>query len=451
MVRQAISSVNFGEEAKYIMRGMSEIANCPDKLWPGLILQEKPYIILNKEDETSIVVSHRYCKPPSYRSPKPTEFTKDHLKTEYYGFTKINGNGAIIIPVNSATSMYARFMEPEQVRKINLEILVHEAFHQCDQRHSHWKRRHSLKQRFSIDAEDCTPRKYRAHVRYYLEKALEAEVNSEEYNTALRQAAYWNRKYIDNFPEEFKIANSTDIIEGSAKFVGLMAVALKEKGCQATDEELQKAFLEHYLNEPTPVIMPSPDAESYSIGSLSAALLAKSSFPEWQKKVENDSSPVQLLLKDKTPLQTPEAPEIEKACRFFENTIKARKFDVENINKTLESEDYIALSIPHTHETQKSTISMMGNANKGIKEGYSRAILNASSMVDTGSSKVAFDHVHVLKPKNAKNQCGSNQSVILIPKHSFSSREGDSIFHINFSGEKDRITSDGKKERWIFL
>ena len=440
IVRQDFPSVNLSKDAQYIVDGMSEITNCPERLWPDLILHEKPYIILDKKNKTPMVVSHKYCKAPSYRSPKFEEFTKDHLKVEFYGVTRINGDETIIIPVNSEDSLYTKFMKPEQIRKKNLEVLVHEAFHNCDQKNSHWNRKHIMNKRFSMDADDCTPRKYRSHVRYYLEKALKAKENSDKYSTALRQASYWHKKYIDNFPEELKIADAADAIEGSADFVGKMAVALKEKGCQATDKELQEAFLKHYFNAINPIIMPSPSMESYSIGSLSSALLARSSFSEWQKKIKDGNSPVQLLLKNVSPLQTAEVPEIKKACRTFDRTAKARKLEVENINKTLESENYIALSITHTHNTQKGTIQMVGHANKGIKNGYSKAILNASSIVNTGSSKIAFKHAHVLKPKNANNQCGSDQSVILIPKRGFSSEEGSSIYRINLSEEKDIIT-----------
>ena len=450
VVRQATPSANLSEEAQYVVDGMSEVANCPNRLWPGLILGERPYIIFDKKSKTPVVVSHRYCSAPSYRPPNSTEFQTDHLKTEVFSFTEIEGNNAVIISVSSINDMFANIdpeklkeMGPERVKKMklrikqgNLETLVHEAFHSCDQDHGGWNMK-DVKVgggRFSRDSEDCTPRKYRAHVRHYLEKALKEKVNSDEYNKALRQASYWNKKYINEFPEEFKMANVTDIMEGSAEFVGNMAVVLKEKGCQATDKELQEAFLGNYFDTKPPVeILFTPDAESYVIGSLSAALLAKSSFPNWQKKVENKQSPVQLLLTDVPPLQTSEVPAIRDGCRIFENVKKAREFDVQNINKAVESEDYIALSITHTPETRKTAMGMLGHANKGT--------LNAGTVLDTGSSEVHFTNVHLLEPKNESrsNQCGDNQAVILVPKSSLSFKEGSSVSQVKFSGKKDMM------------
>lgn len=468
-IAQQVLAVNLSEEAQYIVDGMTEIANCPERLWPGLILNERPYIILDKKNQASIVVSHRYCGVPSYRVPKPTEFTKDHINTEGFSVTSINSNRAIVIPVNFPQPPIPPDLSPEIKERIELmakerktdrfNLLVHEAFHNCDQVHPSWKKTDSMAKRFGND-DDCTPRKYRAHMKYYLEKALKEETNSKEYNTALRQAAYWNKKYINEFPEELELTNALDAIEGSAEFVGNMAVVLKTKGCRATDKELQEGFSDHYFHKmtlmeklslkPPSKILPA-ELETYFIGSLSSALLTRVSSPEWQKKIKNNTSPTQLLLKDVSPLQTAEISGIKEGCVSIENAAKARKFGLDNINTTLNSEDYIALSVTFTKETQKTSMNFTEGVSKGIDKGYDRAKLNLSTILNTGPSNIILNGMQMLTPENSKNKCGDSQVVVLVPKSSLSVRKGNSVSQINFSGEKDFIDNQtGEKSKMDF-
>ena len=214
--------------------------------------------------------------------------------------------------------------------------------------------------------------------------------------------------------------------------------------------QLNAAYAEQYFKGrgKYPKVLPFPDAESYNIGSLASALLEKSLSLEWQKKVAEGISPVQLLLEKVSPLEsTTEIPEIETGCRAFENMEKHRAISLENIKNQLESEDYIALSITYTKETRKGTIRMMGNASSGLK-GYDQALLDVQTAVDTGASDIAFSNVHLLRPEKTVNKCGNNQRVILIPRRAVSIKQNSSVSEIDFSEEKDTINNaTGKKTK----
>ena len=437
---------NFSETTQYIIKSMSEIAKCPNRIWPDLMLAQSPYIILDKSTKTSVVISHNEHGVPSYRLPEAGEITEQHLKydgnkTPSFNTTLINGTKRVIIFLDSRKNDSVRKKES------SLELLLHEAFHTVDQKFPRWKSSFNLKSRFTEETATCTPRKYRGHVKYYLEKALRENTNSKNYKIFLQKATYWHKKYTKNFPEELKIVNKTDISEGTAEFVETMGYVLAKKGCQATKKELLKEFTEHYFNTKNfPKLTEYPDLESYSIGSLSSALLERNSFPDWQKKVENNTSPVKLLLSDIPPIQSSEISEIKKGCRRFDNKFQFKRFSVNQINKMLESESYIALSIRIPTETD-GVMAIYGNASKGFKEEYGHALLSVSSYFYTDFSKLTYKNIHKLYPKTKgtnqhQNPCGNIQTIFLIPKKSIYLKGKNNLFQVHFSGERETISSD---------
>ena len=445
---QALQFEKLSTRVLYIIQSMSDIARCPDRIWPDLRLTEEPYIVLDKSKDTATVVTHDSCGNPSYRSPSDSEVTRDYFESKNpFEFTSINDKRRVIIKWSENKE---DFLFPITATEA-FSLLVHEAFHACDQSHEHWKKDDLKIDRFSQKTEECTPRKYRAYIRYYLEKALKKNVNSRGYKKALRKAAWWNKKYKENFPEEVKAAEAADIIEGSAEFVTIRANALLQEGCQASEEELQKAYSKHYFNNrgKYPKILSTPDFEAYNIGSLASALLENSSSPQWQKKVTEGTSPVQLLLEEVSPRKTTrKVREIEDGCRVFESGKKHREFSVQNINNQLQSENYIALSITHTQETRKGgTFALRGSASSGL-EGYEQAYLDASMKIDTGSSHITLKDVHLLSPEITLNECGIFQGVVLIPESAISEEEGNSAYTIDLSKKKDTISNmTGKKEK----
>ena len=85
---------------------MSEIAKCPNRIWPDLMLAQSPYIILDKSTKTSVVISHNEHGVPSYRLPEAGEITEQHLKydgnkTPSFNTTLINGTKRVIIFLDS--------------------------------------------------------------------------------------------------------------------------------------------------------------------------------------------------------------------------------------------------------------------------------------------------------------------------------------------------------------
>ena len=456
-VGQALHKEKLSEKAQYITNSMSSIAHCPDRIWPDLILTQKPYIILDKSNNTANVVTHDECGNPSYRPPTSSELTEDHLKSKSpYNVTSINGKDRVIIRVPESPSsppMTKESSSPPPMTKESLfGLLVHEAFHVCDQ-FEHWKIDHALvAERFSRKTKGCDPRKHRAYIRYYLEEALKADVNSKAYKRALQKASWWNQEYKNKYPEEFEAVNVTDTTEGSAEFVSVQARALLEKGCQAKKEELNTAYTELYFKGRGNYqkVLPAPDIESYFVGSLASALLERSSSPKWQEKVTKGASPVQLLLKESSALKsTKKIQEIEDGCRFLEEIERGKKLVLKNIKGHLDSEDYVALSITYTRETSKDGFSMtMGSMAAEELEGYNQALLGTGATLDTGESDIAFSNVHLLRPDKTVNKCGKDQIIILIPREAVSvNKEDSSISEINFSEEKTDSKRNNRKTK----
>ena len=443
---QTLLSAGLNEDARHIIDSMSKISECPERIWPGLALTRTPYIVLDKKTRFAAIISHDECGRPSYRTPSGGEVTEAHFQSAA-GFEPavIDSKKGVSISLPEESDP----RPPEQKREQAFSLLVHEAFHICDQTGKDWKEHHSLKDRFRQNAEGCEPRKHRAHVRHYLEEAMKSDPHSENRRTALQKAAWWNEQYKNKFPEEFKVAKTIDTSEGSAEFVTIRALAVRDKGCRASEEELRKSWAENYFKTrgKEPKILMSVDAESYSIGALSVALLEASGPPHWRKKIKGGRSPTELLLKDASPpIKTPEMPEIQAACRFFEMIGQYRDFSVKAISQMLESEDYAALSFPATKETM-GPYSMRGIANKGIQE-YELARLNAGSQIDTGPSKITFTNSHLLTPEKGANDCGKNQKVVLIPKSTLFTTKGE-VSLIDFSGEKDDLDMTKGKIRKI--
>ena len=144
---------------------MSVINQCPEKVWPNLALHKRPYVVNEQGNEYIIVTHPPHCSKPVYHHPD-FKLLKELQKIISFGDVLIDGKPSMAIKT------VFLFLHKKKLRaKRDFKSLIHEAFHHIDQ--NLWPVKKSIKERFTQKREmDCTPRKYRALVRYYLKEAL---------------------------------------------------------------------------------------------------------------------------------------------------------------------------------------------------------------------------------------------------------------------------------------
>ena len=250
-------------------------------------LHSHPYIVLDKEAGNQLtVVNHSDCNnKPYYREPTELELQQMPETIRGYDVMPLEGKNVITISIGEPIDreglfkyLLQSFQEMESVaigpyltvtkdefqknsdatlekiaKKFKekgkmdaFKLLVHESFHHIDQE-DQWHMNTSLSNRFSTSTEPgCTPRKYRGFINYYLQQALKSN-STERTQDALSKAAYWNRKYQEEFPKNASISTILDNTEGGAVFVAQMAMAIVATGCEAPIHELREAFQKDFF------------------------------------------------------------------------------------------------------------------------------------------------------------------------------------------------------------
>lgn len=143
-------------------------------------------------------------------------------------------------------------------------------------------------------------------LRVHLMKALNAAVmDYENVDSPLEAAKYWSDRYDSEYEAESKLAKSSDIIEGSARYFDMAMNVTSSLGLNATKEE-RLTLYQRLLTSDYDIDVRYDgygDSESYDLGGLSGILLEMEGRDGWQKRVEKGESPVDILLENVEPVE----------------------------------------------------------------------------------------------------------------------------------------------------
>jgi len=169
---------------------------------------------------------------------------------------------------------------------------------------------------------------------------------------ALGAARYWRDQLVKRFPEEARLRDALDTIEGTAEYVENIGTALGTMGCDVTESELIDRAKELYSKQQEGLARDAGfqldlASESYQVGFLTGLLLRQRNVPSWQEQVSRGTTPSELLLRDVQPIaQDDDAKLIAKTRKSFE--LENRKLGelIEPFFQRMQSRDCYVLSIP---------------------------------------------------------------------------------------------------------
>lgn len=317
----------------------------------------------------------------------------------------------------SAQTSRAHVSEADQA----VNLLMHEAFHNVDQNPSHacnhgstpWNslskesRRHLqgvLPNERDNERMESQSMAYRAAMIYNLRKALETPSRRQAY---MREAARWYNKWQKEFGTAVEALRGVDRQEGSASYVGSMAAAIGEAGCQ--DSESRRASFLRQTGSKLITVPTSVDAQAYGLGAGAGALLDALGDPSWKQKVMQGKTPMEVLaetLAEKPPQSPQPVPGMSESQTAYDN-----------LNRCLKNETLSSVREAYSNPTEYVAVAIKIESTLGHPAGPFLLGENSWQLSSYGSDVLGFDMKNWPQVRSGQNACGTGTySIILVPK-----------------------------------
>lgn len=209
-----------------------------------------------------------------------------------YSFPTFEGKDAVAFYLFDDDSKNFGDRRDKQV----FQTIVHEGFHKFGQ--AGWSSS-EVNQRGTLYPISATPRLYR---RMIFDRMKEYFISGGASTDSLSKAAYWNAKWKSQFPDEYKA--SMDRIEGTARFVEVLAPVVASGGCQMSEADVYAGIVAALNTEMGFSVAGSSfqlDSEGYDVGSLAGFILRFiNRDATWYDRVAKGSSPLDVLLSNVT-------------------------------------------------------------------------------------------------------------------------------------------------------
>lgn len=263
---------------------LTVMTECPDRVWPDYSWKkyqvvfadssQQNAVLWNRQSETSSQPSLTVLPASTFTRLAPGGFASAQYKGAYTFLTfRSNSDGAYGLVFRT----------------------IHEVFHDTAQ---------SRMQQQSFRGESY-PENWRArYYRFEMIRELRQAVltGRAEY---VRAGAFWNHRLISEFPADDDITRPTDVLEGSAEYVGRIGAALAFLGCNATEQRLMD---EVKLSAGSDAVSFFKEGESYRIGFLAGLILRMQHRPGWEKRVASGQRIADILFENVEPEARPEDP-----------------------------------------------------------------------------------------------------------------------------------------------
>lgn len=258
-----------------VRHARESMVNCPERIWTGFNWKDLNLVLVYPSKEQSWIWSVSIDKI----SVIDNRLLSPRTLGSSYDFFEWANLPSLSINVEHDDDIYG--------------LAVHEFFH--DQGQKNWKpvekKTESRGLAYPLQA---NPRFYR---RMLLENLY--DYFSKENFVSLIKARFWHDLLIKEFPNETELA--TDRIEGSAEYVEMMAMAISEVGCSASEDTLKNEamkHLDHRYRRLTDPQFTGFDYEGYVIGGLATLILRFSdlNMKAWTQAFVNGVTPIEQLL-----------------------------------------------------------------------------------------------------------------------------------------------------------
>lgn len=306
-----------------------KVSQCTERLWPDFTWKDLQILVVDPAQESLPILDGTTGEVT--RLPSKDFQHQAELRAAFSFFTE---KGKQWMSVN--TDFGAHLRDSLQFFGFG----VHESFHRLAQKN--WVIKDGG--RGTLLPVRWEPRYFRA----MLENNLRDFLKSGDVQS-LRHAAYWYRQWTQKAPSE--VQSTTDGYEGTAHYVEILSMGLAEFGCQITEDSLKEKVLQEVAASWSLLQVKggmSLDAEGYALGGLAGWILRwKKRVPDWQKRVAQGETPLDVLLGSVTPLfEDTDAAVAED----FKETATSKQDEADmalgETYKNLDSVDLVMLSFP---------------------------------------------------------------------------------------------------------
>lgn len=257
-----LSSFAYADSIEDIRNKLNRtVYDCPERIWPGLNWSTKPIILVDKAEDRAVLIN-----AGSFEN-LPASVAQNMQSTFEFGVWQ--SQPALYVDVSEADSEFDFF-----------ELTVHEAFHYFNQTDL----RYDTDGRRGIVPINPEPRIQRESLANELSNfLLKSDVS------ALNNAKAWH--LLHRSSDE---SLGLDVVEGSAKYVEVVATALAQVGCSAPEVTLVNAAAEIAAEIGTGF---DQGGQSYKVGAL-ALLVARKNNVEVISHLNGTNGLLDLVLKD---------------------------------------------------------------------------------------------------------------------------------------------------------
>lgn len=285
--------------ARLYLDFMAQNSRYSEALWPGFRLDDKVYIFSDggnvwlRQPSGEIIQDNSVLESVNLHSGLSINF----------GFPQYQGQAGMLIQFESAT---IQFESTTKTADLPFVIWagnsVHEAFHFYAQ--SEWRVLEDARRyEGEIYPLNLDARYYRLQLFNALMLALK---QPEQQALYLSYAAYWLQVWRQIAPNEDKLSYVNDLIEGSAKYVELIAGArfLSQNQSYLGYQKILLQYVQDYYQQQQ--MLGGWTAEAENIGALAGILLDSTQDAYvWKESVMSGMLPVDLLLNRVKPITPP--------------------------------------------------------------------------------------------------------------------------------------------------
>lgn len=264
------------------------ILSCPERVWPGFSLKSVNLLLAADGHKSSVA----RLGQGTISELKLSEVPQGAFES-LYSFPVFDGATAGAFYFSSEDQENYSYNLTDQA----LRLIIHESFHRFGQ--ANWKLA-ATAQRGTLYPMNGLPRLYR---RMMFGRLNEYFSSGGKDLKGLAKAAFWNQQWKKDFPTDQ--ANALDQMEGTAKYVELVAAILTEGGCGLTEKEIFNILIDEFSGEYRSFLRVPFQAEfeGYDIGALAAfSLRFVRNKRGWEDRVAKGESPLDLILEGVDPM-----------------------------------------------------------------------------------------------------------------------------------------------------
>jgi hypothetical protein len=270
---------------------------CPDRVWPDIAdnYRSRQVLLSSVDENTGWLWNDQMSREGE--PPRVTMGPLDGLPPEWaatFNVGTLAGVPTLGISLD-ATAEYNESFEGEIYRDFASVLTFHESFHFLSDQND-WN---------VAPGSRSTPYPEPWEPRYVRAELTRAFRTSLEDGAGLGAAAYWQSRWVAEYPAERMAIRPYDVTEGSAEYASIVSSVLAAEGCNAT-EDVVLAEAKLHLDEPFQGTGFSAGREPYDLGVLAGLLLREAEVDGWELAQENGTPPVETMLAGVDPEAQPD-------------------------------------------------------------------------------------------------------------------------------------------------